>query len=68
MGIQLCVLLCARALKTQTTVNWAQLSNEYRANHSGDSGESSDPGCGLSIWMRSGCTDLTDVTLVSDDT
>ena len=31
----------------QTTVNWAQLSNEYRANESGDfgdSGESGDPG------------------------
>ena len=26
----------------KTTVNWAQLSNEYRANESGDSGDSGD--------------------------
>ena len=28
----------------KTTVNWAQLSNEYRANESGDSRDSSESG------------------------
>ena len=28
----------------QTTVTWAQLSNEYRANEAGDSGESGPSG------------------------
>ena len=43
-------------------VNWAQLSNAYRANESGDfddSGDScvfGDSGCGLdAVWMQSGC-------------